>query len=410
MKTFTLYELNEHIRRVLALNLPEAIWVSCEIAQLNASRGHYFLELIEKGETEGEVLAHSEAVIWHSSYRQLRKKLGLSLDSLLRSGLAVRLKARPDFHERFGLKLIIEDIDPTFTLGQLELQRQATIQSLKEKGLYDLNQQLAIPSVIQRIAVITSEKAAGYQDFIIQLRQNPYGYRLIPTLFPSAMQGQQVVPEMLQQLKKINKHAEKYDCIVIIRGGGSRLDLEAFDRLELCVALAQAKCPIITGIGHDIDQSVLDMVAHTALKTPTAVAEFIINRNMIFETRVLDYGLHIQQHALSLLRSAQLQLESLEHQLQYTTKHLLVMEQTNLEVIQKELPVLTQHLLEKTKMKLAELKKIKELLSPDAVLQRGYSLTIKGNKIVKSASELSAGDEIRTRFNDGEVSSVISEE
>lgn len=408
MKTYTLFELNEYIRRILALNLPEAIWVSCEIAQLNPSRGHYFLALVEKGAEEGEVLAHSDAVIWHQTYRQLRRKLGFNLDSLLRSGLSVRLKVKPDFHERFGLKLIIEDIDPSYTLGQLELQRQETIQKLKHQGLLEANQQLVLPSVIQHIAVITSEKAAGYQDFLNQLQHNVYGYRFYPKLFPSAMQGQQVAKEMLHQFKKINRQKSKFDCIVIIRGGGSRLDLEAFDRLELCAGAAQSELPIITGIGHDVDQSVLDMVAHTALKTPTAVADYIINRSMLFENHLLDLGLRVQQLGQSLIRANHLELRGLEQRLYFAAKNKVRFERTHLANLDKELPVLTKQLLQANQRKLAELERIKDLLSPEKVLQRGYSLTLKDGQIVKSTQTLTTDDELKIRFADGEVSSKVT--
>ena len=192
MQTYSLFELNEYIRRILALNLPDAVWVTCEIAQFNESRGNYFLELVEKSEEEDTIIARTEAALWGPNYRQLRKKIGKKLVDILQEGLEVKVQVRVSFHERYGLKMVIEDVDPTYTLGKLALKRQQTIERLEKEGKIDQNAQLELPSVLQRIAVLSSPTAAGLQDFENQLRFNPYHYHYQVDLFPTAMQGDRV--------------------------------------------------------------------------------------------------------------------------------------------------------------------------------------------------------------------------
>ena len=262
MSTYSLFDLNQFIRRVIALNLAQPVWIECEIGQCNISRSHYWLELIQQSEDNETVIAQASAVIWSKKHRQLRQQLGARLPQLLQEGMAVRLKVQVDYHERFGLKLMIDDIDSDYTLGQLALQRQAILQRLQQEQLLGRNAQTPLPTVVQRIAVISSARAAGYQDFVEQLNNNDYGYQYRLQLFPSAMQGAAVEKELFEQLQQIEQHRQRYDAVVIIRGGGSKLDLQAFDNYLLAQKVAQMPLPVLTGIGHDIDDTVLDAVAH----------------------------------------------------------------------------------------------------------------------------------------------------
>ncbi|RKZ09334.1 exodeoxyribonuclease VII large subunit, partial [bacterium] len=283
MDTFSLLELNAHIRQVVALNFEQLIWVSCEISQARQSRGHHYLELVEKAEHSDDIRAQSSAVIWARTFSRIRKKCGDLIDDILQDGVEVRVQVRVDFHERYGLKLVIEDIDPSFTMGNLETRRREILETLQKKGLVEKNGLLPLPVVPQRIAVLSSEHAAGYHDFMQHLRENPYEYHFDTHLFPVALQGSSVEKEVVTALQSVAKAAVHYDCVAIIRGGGSRLDLSGFDNLAIGEAIAHCPIPVFTGIGHEIDQSVADIVANYALKTPTAVADAIIEMTATFE-------------------------------------------------------------------------------------------------------------------------------
>ena len=281
--SYSLYELNEYIRRVIALNFAEPIWVNAEISQIKEVRGNVYMDLVYHDDQTNEIKAQISAGIWFKSYLFLKNKLGALLPSLLSEGTHVLLKVQVEFTERYGMKLIVEDIDPSFTIGQMEMNRQKILQKLFDEGLTHQNKLTKLPVVIQRIAVISSDNAAGYIDFINHLSQNPYGYQFKTTLFRASLQGQNTEREVCQALNDISEDASKYDCTVIIRGGGSKLDLAWFDNFNIGARIAKSPIPVMTGIGHDINATVADTVAHTTLKTPTAAADFIISHNICFE-------------------------------------------------------------------------------------------------------------------------------
>ncbi len=407
MQTYSLFELNEYLRRIIALNFPNPIWVKGEIAQVGTSRGHHYLELVEKGEATQEILAQSSAVLWENNYRALRRRIGKELDSLLQDGMEVQLKVRLDFHERYGLKLIVDDIDPVYTLGKLAMQKQQILEQLQVLDLLEANRQIPLPAVIQNIAIISSVRAAGYQDFVQQLLENPYGYQYRCRLFPAAMQGQEVEKEVLRQLKTINRRKEDFDAVIIIRGGGARLDLAAFDNLALAMAVAQCALPVITGIGHDIDESVLDKVAHLALKTPTAVADFLIQKTLTFESQLLDLGYQLGTLSRDLLNSNQLQIALLQERFKQSGKELIHRERIQLQQADYQLRTATKQNLKQGQQTLDQVSKMIELLSLETQLKRGFSLTLKGGQIVKSAKNVGPGDQITTILADGEINSTI---
>ncbi|MFT6360704.1 MAG: exodeoxyribonuclease VII large subunit [Saprospiraceae bacterium] len=410
MESISLYDLNEYIRRVIALNLPEAMWVRCEIAQLKPSRGHFYLELVEKQDENnlsGSLKAQAQAVIWNRTHQRLLRKNGAELNYLLQDGMEVLLKVEVDFHEQYGLKLVIQDIDPTYTLGKLELKRRAILKTLKEQNLMAKNGEISLPLVLQKIAIISSERAAGYQDYLQHLSQNDYQYAYKNELFPAAMQGLNTEKEILKQLKKIERQSADFDCIIIIRGGGAKLDLAAFDNLELAKAVANSSLPVFTGIGHDIDETVLDKVAHLSLKTPTAVADFFIHRMLQFESHLLNIGLGLKEAVNQLLQTQDTQLKQLTQTIDFQSNKTISQAQQMLDFIEIELPRTVKYRFEKEESKLENLKKLVSFLSPEATLKRGFSLTTKDGEIVKNKAKLKQGDVIETHFVDGKVKSEV---
>lgn len=403
----TLLEVNQFLKRVVAANLPKAIWVTCEIMQVGGSRGHFYIDLIEKDAITQQIVAQSQAVMWKSTYYRLKKKIGANFKNLLQSGIQVLIEVKVDFSERYGLKLVIENIDPAYTLGQMEMQRQATIEQLKKNNLFDKNNQLALPIVPQRIAVISSPKAAGFQDFSQELTTNQYNYSIDYQLFKAAMQGQFAEKEIIEALRAIDKRKTDFDAVVLIRGGGSKLDLSAFDSLKLCTTIANFSLPILTGIGHDIDESIADLVAHKSLKTPTAVATFLIEQFLNFELTINQLQLAINNQAQQYLQQQNLQLEQIERQIQYASKMQLSNAHRMLEYIENELPKVVKNRLRSASSQLELIEKTVDLLSPEMALKRGFTITTKNGKIVRSKAELSESDVMETYFRDGKVTSKI---
>jgi exodeoxyribonuclease VII large subunit len=409
LKTYSLYELNEYLRRVIALNFAESVWITAEIGHVGISRGHYYIDLLQK--EENDIVAQMSAVIWAGEFRRIARNLGgdtePALMGVLAEGMEVKLKGRLDFHEKFGLKIIIEDIDATYTIGKLEMQRRQLIKELQKKGFFEKNKLIPLPTVIQKIAVISSETAAGWQDFRNHLFENTYAYHFDIELFQSAMQGSLVEKMMLQQLDNIHARRREFDCLVIIRGGGSRLDLVAFDNPAICKAIAQFSLPVITGIGHDIDQSVLDMVAHTALKTPTAVADYITNRNVYFESTITEMYRFIQDYASNRLDTEGVALTRTEDFLNFKTNLMLKVHAQNIDSFEKEIKQNIRQLLKDEQVTLNNFSQIIDLMSIESILKRGFTVTKKGGKFVTSYTKIKKGDVIETVFSDGSINSKI---
>jgi len=402
LSAYSLFDLNQFIRRVIALNLSEPIWVQCEIGQCNESRGHYWLELVQQGENEEEIVAQAAAVIWARQYRKLRNELGPTFQQVLQEGMAVKLQVRVDFHERFGLKLMVEDIDPGYTMGKLALQRQEILDRLHKEQLLEVNARLLLPTVLQDIAVISSAKAAGYQDFVEQLKGNAYGYQYNLQFFPSAMQGAAVEKELLRQLKQIERRKSEFDAVVIIRGGGSRLDLQAFDNYELGKKIAELSLPVLIGIGHDIDETVMDRVAHQSLKTPTAVADFLIHHNENFEVKIQQLALQIQQGSFLQLREQNLKVERLAQSLQMAAQRTVQMERTRVETLHQQLKILVQIPIQAARQSLTELRSQIQLFDPEEAHKRGFiSVTNEQGQIIRSVKSLKKEDTVQLHFSDG---------
>lgn len=404
---FSLFQLQDFIRRIIALNLPEAVWIRAEIGQVKPSRGHVYLDLVEKGAESTEWIAQAPAVIWSSTMRQLRKQLGSSLASLLQQGMEILIKARVEYHERFGLKLIIEEIDPAYTVGQLALAQLEKRNQIQAEGLLGKNAAIPLPYAIQRIAVISAEQAAGWQDFQKQLSENPYGYAFRYRLYPAAMQGASLEGEILEQLHRIQQRQGQYDAVAILRGGGSRLDLAGFDSVPLCRAIAHFPLPVFTGIGHDIDETLVDLVAHTSLKTPTALAAFFVQHNMDFESQLLEWAAQLKLESNLLILGQRQRLEQQQQVLKTHPRNQLVLETTKLKQIEETLPIYTRYALREATQLLDSAQQICNLLSIEHTLKRGFSITYLNGKPIDSIQVTNPGDQLTTQLADGTVVSTI---
>jgi exodeoxyribonuclease VII large subunit len=403
--TYSLLELNQYIRRVISLNFDEPIWIECEIGQASHSRGHWYLDLIQKD--ENNIVAQCQAALWANVYFYLKRKSRIPPEDILRQGMSVKIKVNVDYHERYGLKLIIEDIDSSFTIGVLEMQRQAILKELKDKNLIRKNAERHLPIVVQRLAVISSDRAAGWKDFVTHIEDNAYGYDISITLFESAMQGQQVEAEMLSGLQQIENQLQQFDAIAIIRGGGGRTDLAAFDNLALAVRIARFPIPVLIGIGHEIDQSVLDLVAYQSLKTPTAVADFIVEHNAGFESRLEALSDQIQDEVKQRIRDEHDRIMDLVHGIQAGIKGRLMMERQRLAFAHQSMIQSGKQMLRLQRNRLEHLHTLLQAIDPDQVLARGYTITSSHGKTITLKTQVQSGMEIQTTFRDGSIKSIV---
>jgi exodeoxyribonuclease VII large subunit len=409
LEHISLFELNEYLRRVVALNFPESLWIRAEISQLNQRKGHIFLDLIEKDEIGNDIIAKSSAVIWMRNLRILLQKYGKSLESILQEGIEVLLKVSVNYDERYGMSLNIEDVDLTFTLGKFAILRQKTLEYLEKKKILTLQKKLNLPYLVQRIAVISSSSAAGWIDFYEHLKKNQYGYTFHLQLFETSVQGQFAVDEIKHQLKKIKILSEQkpYDAVVIIRGGGSKIDLAVFDDQSLNEAVALFPIPILAGIGHEIDQSVLDITAHVSLKTPTAVADFLISQHLHLESRLVDFSSFLIQKNKEKINIWQQQLNRSESQLHNTIQLRLAREHQNLDYKKTALTQLLHFKINAFRSTFIFLEKSIQNADPEQIMKKGFSITLKNGKLLKDKNDLQKDDEIETIFSNGRVKSKV---
>lgn len=402
---YSLLELNQYIRRVISLNFDQAIWVECEIGQASLSRGHWYLDLIQKD--GNAITAQCQAAMWANVYFFLKRKSPVPPEDILKQGMSVKLKVNIDYHERYGLKLIIEDIDSSFTIGVLEMQRQAILKQIKDRDLIRKNAEVPVPSVIQRLAVISSDRAAGFKDFAKHIEDNFYGYHIDIDLYEAAMQGQQVESEILGCLDKIEENRHHYDAVAIIRGGGARTDLAAFDNLAIAVRIAQFPLPIMIGIGHEIDQSVLDLVAFRSLKTPTAVADFVIEHNAGFEGRLDELLKWIEDESYDRIQLEKQKLADLEQSLKHGIGSRIRLEENKLNHIRQAILQGSKNQIQLHGRKLEFMESLMQALDPDLILKRGYTITTQHGKSLTSVMQAEQGSIIETVFHDGNKQSIV---
>ena len=406
-KHYSLHALNALVREAIEAELPNEYWVEAELSECRESRGHCYMELVEKDETSNTPIAKASAKCWKQTWMIVQPYFERTTGQILRAGMKVLLKVYPQFHEAYGFSWIVVDIDPTFTLGDMARRRQQIIQRLKEEGVFDLQRELTIPRFCQRIAVISAETAAGYGDFCRQLAENEYGLQFYPTLFPAVMQGELVEQSVIAALNAINERNDEFDVVVIIRGGGSTSDMSGFDTLLLAENVANFPLPIITGIGHDRDECVLDLVSHTRVKTPTAAAALLIAH--LADT--LQHLNEIQQRISFMLSMVK---TNLDHQLKekyericHAIEQRMLQEQHHLELAEQRIShAIGQRMLqERHHLEMAGQRVLS--LDPALLLSRGYSITLHNGKAVSDPRQLKEGDVIETRLEKGNIKSTV---
>ena len=431
----SLLELNLLVREVIECEMPNEYWVEAELSECRESRGHCYMELVQKDEQTATPIAKASARCWASKWMLIRPGFERTTGQRLHAGMKVLLKVYAQFHEAYGFSWIVTDIDPTYTLGDMARKRQEIIRQLKQEGVFDLQRELRLPLFCQRIAVISSETAAGYGDFCNQLADNPYGFRFETRLFPAIMQGDGVEQSIIDALEKIfqmqteNGDSSQFDCVVIIRGGGATSDMSGFDTLALAENVANFPIPIITGIGHDRDESILDMVSHTRVKTPTAAAAFLIDHLKTVLDSLNDSQeqiLRLAQQKLTYYKSQfatvaellprlfsnvkirqEARLDALNNSIAHHAQQKILNSQLSIVNLENRLPILLDRRLMTEKHRLELLEEKTKSLDPVLLLKRGYSITLKDGKTVRDAQALRSGDEIETRLANGTVHSIV---
>lgn len=424
----TLLEFNRRVNRLLHDASVQRCWVVAETSDVMV-RNHCYMELVQKNPDSGLTEAKARAIIWASRFAVLRHTFEAATGQAFGNGLKVMVEVSANFHEQFGYSLVITDINPTYTLGDMARQRMEIINRLKREGIINLNKELAMPPVPQRIAVISAGTAAGYGDFMDQLYGNQAGLKFYTCLFPAAMQGATTAVSIIAALNRIYANAGLFDCVVIIRGGGATSELNAFDNYELAANVAQFPLPVIVGIGHDRDTTVLDDVANVRVKTPTAAAEWLVGRAQSALDALNAVSDMIADMASEMIASARQQLAYYTGTIPLVAGNVIVRNKSLLQNYVNAIPLRAHTRVEsagkdlkswgervsvaagqcmlRERMRVQALEKQVELLSPERVLRRGYSLTVANGRVVTDASSLSKGDVIETRFASGKVVSEV---
>ena len=425
----TLFELNSLVSNVIDTAFDHAFWVEAELSEAREVRGHCYMELIQKDIFSATPVARASAKCWKTTWARLKPKFERATGQSVHAGLKVMLLVTANFHEAYGFAWIVQDIDPTYTLGDMARKRMEIIRQLKEEGVFDLQKELAIPMFAQRVAVISSENAAGYGDFCHQLLDNKYGFAFSIRLFPAIMQGEQVEATVINALNDIYDNVDDFDVVVIIRGGGATADMSGFDTLALAENVANFPLPIITGIGHDRDESILDMVSNTRVKTPTAAAAFLVDnlaglwshidamrervatmvrRRMETEQERIGRISGRVPILFSLVKERQeAKLSRLMTAISGSIRERLQRAVHEIAVIDNNIQPLVERKLTRENNRVAQLSLRTEVLDPQRLLKRGYSITLLNGKAIHDPTTLKEGDIIETRVEKGSFVSTI---
>jgi exodeoxyribonuclease VII large subunit len=450
----SLSELQKIIKDSLYMALPDMYWVIAEIAEIKENyAGHCYIELVEKLPDESNLRARIRAVIWSKRYSFLKPLFESVTGESLREGFKVLLRVTVEYHEVYGISLVINDIDPAFTIGEMAVRRQEIIRRLEKEGVFAMNKGHDFPKLPKRIAVVSSKNAAGYSDFLKHLAGNSYGYSFNTALFDASMQGTDTEKSVINALDRVSEHIELFDTVVVIRGGGSQTDLSWFDNYNIAFHITQFPLPVLTGIGHEKDMTITDMVAFNSLKTPTAVADYIITTFVETDTQLAELGRSISDLSISLILKYRELIDDYRIKLiplassrvadvkKKLASEILTMITRGREFLirQEILPAssgsrlraavktytnwqdkrLTGYLsdlrdksLSQTTSSGARIETLNSnllMLDPENVLKRGYSMTSMNGCIVKSAAALKPGDMIKTKFADGYASSEVKD-
>ena len=407
-QALSLYELNGLVKRSIRNCLPETYWVQAELSDVRSNySGHCYLEFIQKDVNGNNLIAKARGTIWSNVYKLLKPYFEQETGQAFTSGIKVLVQVSVEFHELYGYSLTVLDIDPTYTVGDMERKRREILRQLEEEGVIDLNKELEFSMFPQRIAVISSATAAGYGDFCNQLANNPRGYDFHVELFPAIMQGERVEESIITALDTIYSRMDEFDVVVIIRGGGATSDLSGFDTYGLAANCAQFPLPIITGIGHERDDTVIDLVAHTRVKTPTAAAAFLIACMDKVADRLEELSARLQQGVRNRLLWEQRRMDTLKQRIPNAvykriadTKYGLLSVKRNMQMASRQFLSMKKHRLELLQQRLND-------ALPEKQLARGYSITLKNGKAVKDASVLKEGDVLVTMLHQGKIESEI---
>ncbi|MDH5475187.1 MAG: exodeoxyribonuclease VII large subunit [Cyclobacteriaceae bacterium] len=405
MEHLSLLELNTRIKKTLEKELSPSYWVVSEISELRLNpRGHCYIELVEKN--DDQIIAKMKATIWSYTYSNLSLWFEKMTGQPLKSGMKILFNASVQYHEVFGLSLNIKDIDANYTIGERAIKRQQIVRQLEEDGILEMNKELELPLVPKNIAIISSKSAAGYGDFTNQLKNNPFKYSYNTRLFQASMQGDTAPESIISALHEIHDSTYRFDLVLLIRGGGSQLDLDCFDNYELNSHLAQFPIPVITGIGHERDETIADLVAHTSLKTPTAVAEFLITGVRNFEEeldihlqRIINQSAEITEYEQSNLRQLTLQLAN-------GTQSKISVQNNTIAILEQKLQFASKYYINNQENKLNELESVLKLLSPETILKRGFTLTSINNKMLKE--DPTPGDVLVTETYTSKITSTVN--
>ena len=429
MNTLTLFELNSLVRQTLELTICEEYWVCAEISELRVNR-HCYMELVQKDMLGNGIIAKARAQVWSNRWSLIKAMFESVTQQTLTPGMQVLVKAEITFHEIYGYSLNITDIDPTYTLGDMAKRRMEIMRRLEEEGISDMNKELQLPRLLQRIAIISSASAAGYGDFCNQLKNNPEGLAFKTQLFQATMQGNDVTSSIIAALNAIAAHLDDWDAVIIIRGGGATSDLSGFDTLELAENVAQFPLPIITGIGHERDDTIIDLIAHTRVKTPTAAAEFLI-RHQKEELDLLEsINLRISNSISNLLLAEHTRLKLLANKipslfsmirkreeiridrfvsmLGYNSLRYIDTKKNDIIMLNKQRALYTQDFLKNKKIKIEFIENKLKNSNPERILKLGFSIARINGKAIRNIQDVKEGDSIETTLASGTIKSTVT--
>ncbi len=407
MDRLSLFELNNMVRMAIEGSFPDCFWVEAELMEIRESRGHCYMELVQKDLFSSAPVARASAKCWRSQWEQVGAKFEMTAGSMPCQGMKLLLKVKVDFHPAYGYSLIISDIDPAYTLGEMAQRRQEVIRILKDEGVYDLQKELALPLFCQRIAVISSATAAGYGDFCNHIKSNEYGFRFDVELFPASMQGELVSRSIISCLDEIHQRIDCFDCVVIIRGGGAVSDMSAFDSLELAENVANFPLPVITGIGHERDECVLDLISFMKVKTPTAAAAYLVEYLKDADERIDDARASVLAAVSVVVERCQSRLSQVASRLSSSARLYCARKENDVELLSVRIGSVIQQRMKGESHRLELMMHRLKALDPKTLLKRGYSMTLANGKIVRDASVLKSGEELETVFEKGRIKSIV---
>lgn len=429
IQALSLKDLNELVFEVIRLQMRGSYWLEAELSQMNENRGHCYMEFVQKDETSNNIIARASGRCWASTWSQIKLYFERITGQTLHAGMKIMVQVSPQFHVQYGFSWIVEDINPEFTMGDMMRKRNEIIAQLKDEGVFDLQKELRLSSFASRIAIISSNTAAGYGDFCNQLANNEFGLTFQTELFQATMQGNRAEGDIIACLNEINAREEEFDVVVIIRGGGATADLSSFDTLLLAENVANFPLPIITGIGHDRDESVLDLVSFLKVKTPTAAAAFLIERLSSTLSRVLEAEKSIHDYVhrrlereynhlnnlasripllFSVVKTQQeFHLDRLLQKMITTMTAYLHQEQHKVEIRYNQLLSGVQRTITDNKYHINLIEQKLKSLDPEILLKRGYSMTLSNGKVITNANQLKDGDVLTTKLSEGEVKSIV---